>query len=712
MNLKRNKIFIIIFILMIIRVVYKVYVFNYKYDSWDNKKITVNICNVQKIKDDKVTYKVKYDKNYFLLICKTTDIDGNVGDRMEIISSKYDIEKYNNPYEFDYNKYLNSNNIVSTIYCNKVIKHYTNENTLLSILNYIRNNISQRLDKMLGIEYSNLAKSLMYGDDLLLDSSLKEKFRDIGIGHVLCVSGSHVLYLILSFETIFKSSKKKFLNIFILIYFYFLSFFKISLLRPMLMYIMSIVLKKLTYRQRSVITIVLILFINPYYIFNIGIIFSFLTIFSINVFYSLIKSWLEIHINTKNKVINYIIKSISITISSHVLIIPFELYYFQKISLISIFSNILIGFVINTLLYFIFFLYILIFIPVISKVLAVICKVLLFLIIKGVDIFSTINYFNVKLPKPSMFIMCIMYIIIFIYLYKKLIIVYFWKKRKIIKNVIAILNYICIFIVICWNINTLYFEKYVIYFNVGQGNMTLIHNNTQNIIVDIGSTKESIAGNIILNFLKAKSIDNVDLILLTHMHTDHINGLKNIVNSDIKIKRVGLVRPPKITDEYLQLKSILKEKNICIIELTQDDRIEIGKTSIDILSPPKNKWIKDIDILNSNSAIFLISRDNKNYLFMGDSTINTEKYILNTYLYNSKNIEIFNKLKNVYVYQVSHHGSNTSSYEKFLKEINVEHAIISAKKSVYGHPNQKVLDKFSKLNIDVIITEKNGAIKF
>lgn len=712
MKQNSKKIVLIILIILFIRVIYKIYVFNYKYISWNNKKITVDIYNIEKIQDEKVTYKVKYDKNYFLLNIKDSSIKYNIGDRLEVISSKYDIVKYNNPYEFDYQKYLNSNNIVSIIYCNKVLNCVSGRNILLSSINYIRNIISQKLDKLVGIKYSGLIKSLMYGDDLNLDNNLKEKFRDIGLGHVLCVSGSHVLCLIISFGYIFKIERKKYLNIFILIYFYILSLFKISLFRPIFMYILSNSFEKMTYKKKYIITLIVLLNINPYYVLNVGIIFSFLTVLSIKLFYSLIESWLMIHIKSSNRIIKYIIKSISITISSQILIIPFELYYFQNIPLISIISNILIGYLLSIALYFIFFLYILIFIPIISNFIAGTCRLLLAVIIKIVDILFNVNYFNIELPKPNFYIMCIMYIVVVIYLYRKLIILYFWKRRKVINKVILLTEYIFILVIIIWNINTMYFQKYVIYFNVGQGNMALLHYNTKNIIVDIGSTKESLAGNIIVNFLKAKCIKSIDLVLLTHMHNDHINGLNDIIEKGIEVKRIGFSAPPKEAKEYASIQKLIKENNICIANLVEGDKVTLDTFDISILSPPQNDKINDTDMLNANSTVFLISNNNKNFLFMGDSTISTEKYILDNYINKEKDKNILNKLMNIYVYQVSHHGSNTSSYEDFLSKINIKYAIISSKKSVYGHPNKEVLDRLLKKNINIIITEKNGAIKF
>ena len=135
---------------------------------------------------------------------------------------------------------------------------------------------------------------------------------------------------------------------------------------------------------------------------------------------------------------------------------------------------------------------------------------------------------------------------------------------------------------------------------------------------------------------------------------------------------------------------------------------------MDVLSPPKNSYIKDSDILNANSTIYLVDTSIKKIMYMGDSTKETEKYLLNEYI-NSEREEV-KKIKetinNLDIYQVGHHGSKTSTYEVFISKINSCNAIISADKNVYGHPNDEVLDILNKYKFKILITQKKGAIKF
>lgn len=700
----------IMFIILIIRTIYCIYLYNFKYSEWKNKIIDVKVENIEKITEDTVTYKIKYNRDTFLLNIRDTSYLYKYGDKIRILTSNYKIEKLGNPYEYDYKKYLNSKGIISNIYCIKIIKKIESNKDIFSPIYYIRDKMSEKLDKYMGTQNSNLLKSLLYGDDTLLDDKLKNKFSDIGMGHILCVSGTHVLFLLSSFDLILQDKKHKFLKVILLGYFYIISLFNVSLLRAICMFLCGLFKKKVTFKEKYIFTLLVILICNPYNIFNIGVIFSFLSILSIHLFNSLVSSWINIKLKIYNK---FLVNNISLTISSQILLLPFLIYYFQSISLISIISNLFISVTLNIVLISGFSLFILFFIPILSNILIYICNIAISILIFQVNLIYKINYFNIKLPKPNVVIVIMYYFLVIVYLYGNKISIISWKNRKIIAKTEKIICYICVIYFFVWYIFTMYFESYVIFFNVGQGNMALLHNHTTNIIIDIGSTNQNIAGNIMLNFLKAKNINNIDAILITHMHSDHMNGVEEIIKN-IKVKAIGYSLPVENSKEYEELLKLIDNSNVSKLILNGEDCLNINGIIIDVLSPPKKYVIKDEDMLNANSTIYLIENKDKNYLFMGDATKETEKYILDKYIYNKmdNNEKVSNKIKKLVTYQVGHHGSKTSTYEPFISNISSCNAIVSSKKSVYGHPNEEVLNLLSKYKFKILITEKLGAIKF
>ena len=63
---------LLIIIVLIIRIINCIYVYNFKYKEWKNKSIDVHILDVNKVEEDKIEYKVKFNKDTFLLDIKDT----------------------------------------------------------------------------------------------------------------------------------------------------------------------------------------------------------------------------------------------------------------------------------------------------------------------------------------------------------------------------------------------------------------------------------------------------------------------------------------------------------------------------------------------------------------------------------------------------------------------------------------------------------------
>lgn len=109
---------------------------------------------------------------------------------------------------------------------------------------------------------------------------------------------------------------------------------------------------------------------------------------------------------------------------------------------------------------------------------------------------------------------------------------------------------------------------------------------------------------------------------------------------------------------------------------------------------------KDYGNENDNSSVIYTELDGYKFMFMGDAGVEVEEDILEKY-----------NLKNIDVLKVGHHGSKTSSSNKFINEIKPKYSIISVgKNNRYGHPNDSVLDNLEDSKI--YRTDKDGSIMF
>ena len=739
--IKKHKMLTVFIIILVfaLSLSFNIYKFEFKYKTSENtSRMEVVIENLETIKEDKISYLVKYDNQKFILNIYQNKYSKQKDDIQKYNNFKYgDVisfrgkikipEKLGNPYEFDYKKYLNSKNVIGTITTYDVKFVDVKINNIFTKLVYnLKDKISERIDNIMPENESNLFKSMLYGDDIFLEEDIKENFEKSGLSHLLAVSGSNIATLFIIVSYISKKLNKSISILFTIVFsFVFCIFcsFELSIIRASIFLVITNICKKNERKLNTYLKIFLSFFImllyNPYCIFNIGMMMSYLAVISIVMFQSQIFSLFDMLIKgilrvkyikpkgIKKVIYNFayiILLPLSFTISVQILLFPIQIYFFNSFYLITFLSNIVISYIDNIFGIIGFCTLILSFVPIVSEILANTSFIILRCIICFAEFFAKFEVLNLKFATPDIFSIIIYYICIIFSNIKKYIFLYVKKINKPkINFLIKAVYIISVIYILSSYIYLNYFQNYVIYFNVEQGNMALIHYNKKNVIVDIGSTTENLASNVILNFLNKKNIKRIDAIILTHFHADHINGLTEKLIKSAEIKSVMYSCPKEETKEYNEILNLLNKNNISKIEVTKGDNIKIGDIDINILSPDVNEKINDKDVANANSIVSVITMKDKNLMFMGDSTKNTEKSILIT---NS------NLVNNIYIYQVGHHGSKTSTSDEFLSKLKINIGVISAKKKVYNHPSPDTLNTLLKHNITIKITEKNGAFKF
>ena len=108
---------------------------------------------------------------------------------------------------------------------------------------------------------------------------------------------------------------------------------------------------------------------------------------------------------------------------------------------------------------------------------------------------------------------------------------------------------------------------------------------------------------------------------------------------------------------------------------------------------------KDYGNENDNSSVIYTELNNYKFLFMGDAEVEVEEELIKKY-----------NLQDIDVLKVGHHGSKTSSSEKFIDEVNPKYSIISVEKNNrYGHQKISVLDTLS--NSKIYRTDIDGIIE-
>jgi competence protein ComEC len=237
----------------------------------------------------------------------------------------------------------------------------------------------------------------------------------------------------------------------------------------------------------------------------------------------------------------------------------------------------------------------------------------------------------------------------------------------------------------------------VCFFSIGQGDCILIQQLDKNVLIDAGYKR---TGKPIIRHLKRNGIEKLDYVIATHPHPDHIGGMPRVLkNIDVK----NIIMPSKYIFSSKRhqknndkLIDIIREENINIIKARPGDRFIIGDSYLEILAPNGN----DYNRVNNYSIVTKLVYKKTSFLFTGDAEVNSEREIL------SKGLDV-----SADVIKVGHHGSCTSSCEKFIKAVRPKYAVISVGcNSFYGQPDKCVLDRLSRVRAKLYRTDKQGTI--
>lgn len=557
------------------------------------------------------------------------------------------------PNNFNYKDYLYHKYIYYIIKIDKIKMISKNDNIFLNI----KNSIYKRIDT---IKYNDYLYAFILGKSYYIDSEVLNNYKINGITHLFALSGLHVSMfssIILFILKKIKLSEKLsyFITSLFLIFFAFIASFTPSIVRSVLFFILSSInnVYYLYVKPKYLLYIVfsILIFINPFYIYDTGFILSFCISFFILLF------------NEKNKINNNLLSILVISILSTLSSLPIIINMSYEINILGFINNL---FFIPYVTYIVFPLSIIVvFISKLSFILN-----FLIIIMEYISKVSS-NILNVKLifPKMSLFLIIIYYVLL-ILIVKKI------NLKKIFIIYLSFLYFRCDFDK----------NNYVYFIDVGQGDSALIvTKNNKSILIDTGGkvgSNYSLMKSNVIPFFKSIGIRKLDYLFITHGDYDHAGyGIDLVNNFNVKNRFTN-----KGKYNSLEKKLNIKSFNNSYIKI---DNVEIYSLNSKLYNNE-----------NSDSLVLLVIIDNYKLLFMGDASINTEKDIMNNY-----------DIGDVFILKVGHHGSKTSSSEEFINSVNPKYSIISVgKNNKFGHPNKEVLDNLS--NSKIYRTDIDGSIMF
>ena len=191
-------------------------------------------------------------------------------------------------------------------------------------------------------------------------------------------------------------------------------------------------------------------------------------------------------------------------------------------------------------------------------------------------------------------------------------------------------------------------------------------------------------------------------MLISHADSDHIGGLFAIIEN-LKVKNIIIGKQGEGSDNFNRLVGLIEEKNINVIVAEKGKIIKIDKYSYFEVLFPEDTLIKE-NVLNNNSVVAKFNCIDFSMLFTGDIEEIAENRICELYADSGK--------LNATVLKVAHHGSKTSSTDKFLDLVKPEIAVIGVgANNNFGHPNEGVIERIEKYTNLIYRTDEMGEIE-
>lgn len=226
--------------------------------------------------------------------------------------------------------------------------------------------------------------------------------------------------------------------------------------------------------------------------------------------------------------------------------------------------------------------------------------------------------------------------------------------------------------------------------DVGQGDSILLQAKGKNVLVDAGERSQ---GSTVVDYLKRHHVRQLDLLITTHPHSDHIGGVVEVLKN-LNVKRIidsGKVHTSQTYLDYLRL----VEKMGIPFEVASFQKVSLSpEAELEIIGP-----VKDYANLNDSSVVAKVTIGSVSILLTGDMERAAEKDLL-----------ALTNLK-ASILKVGHHGSRTSTTEEFLHAVSPRIAIISVGAlNSYGHPAEEVLSRLHKSGALVYRTDQHGTV--
>jgi competence protein ComEC len=627
-----------------------------------------------------------------------TDMDLNIGDRISAYGKIRELSPaFNNPHTASW-KWMKRLEGINYEVKGRIIAAISGGNALQSL----RNRLKQKIEYS-GAKCQDVIKALTIGDKTSLDENIVKLFLRTGTSHILAISGLHVAiitgfcffvfkWLIGRFYPMRLSGRHiKYASLMTIPFpfiFMIISGSSVSTVRATIM-ITVFMLSLFFERQRDIIntlavSALIILLLYPHSLFMPSFQLSFMSV----LFIVIIMSKLYPYIKLKNRYIKWLLTSVLTTVSATIGTLPVVIYHFYGINPFCMVHNI-------------------ISIPVMcmasiplsfSGMLLPYGEFLLRLAGELINLNITIlRYLDIgfifPIIRPDIFEILLFYAL--------LLGIIFFKTKPVLNLLFFIIipiTLIQIFFTCMDRFNNKFSLNLI---DVGIGDAILVEApDGIRILIDGGG---DFRGNfdtgkaVVTPVLLSKKILTLDYVINTHPHGDHAGGLPYVLNT-FKVKTFVSGGRYMNDSTFMEILNIVKDKKIDFQVWKQSNKISINDATQILVMNPQQDFSGDD--LNNASLVLKFIYKKTSLLLTGDIGSEIEERLILSDMPLASSIM-----------KIPHHGSKNSSSFPFLFAVKPDIAVLSSGSGIKGLPSEEAINRYKKLSIPVLRTDKNGFIQ-
>ncbi len=566
---------------------------------------------------------------------------------------------------------------------------------------YASHLVLQQIDRIFASADRSFIKSLLLGDktDLYGRPDLAVSMSRSGIMHIVAVSGMHIGFLVGFLWLIFGHSRKSSLISLVIVWFFvFMASSPPSAVRAGVMQTLFL-LAPFFRRENDPITslsaaLALLILFNPFSVRSAGLQLSFCAVAGILILAPRIQEFFSDLLGhfSSYTAVRTMIGIVSSSLSVMVFSVPVTALHFSSVQVLSPLTNLIImwavslcfcGALLCVMVSFVF-------LPA-ATVLSFPVSALVRYILVTAKAVSTISFASLyTCSDTAVYWVAGTYFLFLLFLLLPV----RSGKKVLIPTGISVVSLAALLMLTQMQYNRE--EGVFSVIDVGQGQSVTVFSGEDTLLIDCGGIFSSEnAGDAVGRYLLSRGRKKVDLLVLTHLHDDHVNGIPVLLEY-IPVREI--VFYAYAPDEDAQLDSVLsaaESHGTKVTAVGREAEASLGKISVKMTTPLDHGDANDLCLFT------VVSVGEYDLLITGDAPKEAERRFLST-----------QTLPKIDLFVAGHHGSKTSTSKELLSAVEGSTAVISTGYNTYGHPSPETLEALYDHHIPFYRTDRDGTVEF